>query len=264
MKQSKHIVEKRRNKIVELLQQMGEMPVNELGKHFSVSPLTIRRDLSILEERGVIDRTYGGACLKKVPDALSVFSDKENVHHSEKELIARYVLSYIQDGNTIFMNSGTTMLELFKLLDNRYVNIVTNNMLAYQYCPNILGNLIYTGGTYMDETKACIGDFAVNTISQIYSDLCILGANGINAVCGVTTPILQETIVNVKMIERCNGKVIVIADSSKVGKTFSFTSAKIDDVDILITGIDADPVELDKIRNAGVEVHLVSEEDYLD
>lgn len=97
-------------------------------------------------------------------------------------------------------------------------------------------------------TKACHGDFATNVINQIYANLSILGVNGITAENGATTSNLQETIVNGKMVERCTGKVIIIADSSKIGKTHSFTSAQIQDIDILITGADADPEELRRIR----------------
>lgn len=256
MKQSKHVIEKRRNEIIELLHQTGEQQVQYLSERFHISPLTIRRDLAVLESQGIIERTYGGACLKKIPP-LPDFEDKQAIHNLEKEQIAQYAVSYIHDGDTIFMNSGTTILQLLKLLNDRYINIVTNNILAYQYCPNLKGDLIYTGGTYKDATKACHGDFATNVISQIYANLCILGVNGINAENGATTSQLQETIVNGKMVERCTGKVIIIADSSKIGQTFSFTSAKIEDIDILITGADANSKELQKIREKGVAIYQV-------
>ncbi len=258
LKQSKHVIEKRRNEIIELLHREGDQQVQTLSEHFQASPLTIRRDLTALENQGIIERIYGGARLKKTPAPLPDFADKQAIHNYEKEQIARYALSYIKDGDTIFMNSGTTILQLLKQVDNRFINVVTNNILAYQCCPHIKGELIYTGGTYKDTTKACHGDFATNVISQIYANLCILGVNGINADNGATTSQLQETIVNGKMIEQCTGKVIIIADSSKIGKTFSFTSAKIQDIDILITGSEADPEELRKIREKGVEIHQVN------
>ena len=237
MKQSRHIIEKRRNDIVELLHQSGQQQVQTLSEYF---------------------RTYGGACLKKTPEPLHDFADKQAIHNREKELIAEYALSYIHDRDTIFMNSGTTIYQLLKLLDNRPINIVTNNILAYECCPHLGGELIYTGGTYSDLTKACHGDFATNVINQIYANLSILGVNGITAENGATTSNLQETIVNGKMVERCTGKVMIIADSSKIGKTHSFTSAQIQDIDILITGADADPEELRRIKEKGVEIHQVS------
>ena len=250
--------EQRRNDIVELLHQSGQQQVQTLSEYFHTSPLTIRRDLIELEKQGIIERTYGGACLKKTPEPLHDFADKQAIHNREKELIAEYALSYIHDRDTIFMNSGTTIYQLLKLLDNRPINIVTNNILAYECCPHLGGELIYTGGTYSDLTKACHGDFATNVINQIYANLSILGVNGITAENGATTSNLQETIVNGKMVERCTGKVIIIADSSKIGKTHSFTSAQIQDIDILITGADADPEELRRIREKGVEIHQVS------
>ena len=91
--------------IVELLHQSGQQQVQTLSEYFHTSPLTIRRDLIELEKQGIIERTYGGACLKKTPEPLHDFADKQAIHNREKELIAEYALSYIHDRDTIFMNS---------------------------------------------------------------------------------------------------------------------------------------------------------------
>lgn len=261
MKHSALVIEQRRNKIIELLQQEGNQQVNALSEYFHVSPLTIRRDLNELEGAGLVKRVHGGVSLHKEPEPLSPFVRKQNIHNSEKELIARYAASYVQEGSTIFMNSGTTILHLLKLLNHRLLTIVTNNLLAYECCPQLKGNLIYTGGVYNDTSKACLGDLAVTVLNQIYANLCILGVNGISADSGATTSLLQETVLNSKMIERCSGKVIVIADSSKIGKTYSFTSAKLQNIDILITGSGADAEELRRIQEQGVEVHQVDSEE---
>lgn len=263
MKHSVHVIEQRRNKIIELLQQNGKQQVNTLSEFFHVSPLTIRRDLNELENAGLVKRVHGGVSLHKEPEPLSPFVNKQSAHNFEKEQIARYAAKYVQEGSTIFMNSGTTILHLLKLLNHRFLTIVTNNLLAYECCPMLKGNLIYTGGVYNDTSKACLGDLAVTVLNQIYANLCILGVNGISADSGATTSLLQETVLNSKMIERCSGKVIVVADSSKIGKTYSFTSAKLQNIDILITGSQADQTELEKIKEQGVEVHQVaSKEDY--
>ena len=99
------------------LHQSGQQQVQTLSEYFHTSPLTIRRDLIELEKQGIIERTYGGACLKKTPEPLHDFADKQAIHNREKELIAEYALSYIHDRDTIFMNSGTTIYQLLKLLD---------------------------------------------------------------------------------------------------------------------------------------------------
>lgn len=257
MKHSAHVIEQRRNKIIELLQKEGKQQVNALSEYFHVSPLTIRRDLNELEAIGLVKRIHGGVSLHKEPEPLSPFVNKQSTHNFEKEQIARYAASYVQEGSTIFMNSGTTILHLLKLLNYRFLTIVTNNLLAYECCSQLKGNLIYTGGVYNDTSKACLGDLAITVLNQIYANLCILGVNGFSADSGATTSLLQEAVLNGKMIERCSGKVIVIADSSKIGKTYSFTSAKLQNIDILITGSGADPAEIKRIREQGVEVHQV-------
>lgn len=184
---------------------------------------------------------------------MSPFVNKQSTHNFEKEQIARYAASYVQEGSTIFMNSGTTILHLLKLLNYRFLTIVTNNLLAYECCSQLKGNLIYTGGVYNDTSKACLGDLAITVLNQIYANLCILGVNGFSADSGATASLLQEAVLNGKMIERCSGKVIVIADSSKIGKTYSFTSAKLQNIDILITGSGADPEEIKRIREQGLK-----------
>lgn len=210
--------------------------------------------MTFLEEKGIVERHFGSAVLKRPSNELAIFDDKKNIHQPEKEKIARRALSFIQDDTTVFMNSGTTILTLLKQISDCSINIVTNNILAYEYSNQVNGNLIYTGGTYSDTTRSCIGDFAINIIDQIYGDTCILGVNGISADSAITTSLLPETVINAKMIERCNGKVIILADSSKIGKTYSFTSAKMDKVDILITSSLANKQALDKIRDMNVEV----------
>ena len=171
MKHSVHVIEQRRNKIIELLQQNGKQQVNALSEYFHVSPLTIRRDLSELEDAGLVKRIHGGVSLHKEPEPLSPFVNKQSAHNFEKEQIARYAAEYVQEGSTIFMNSGTTILHLLKLLNHRFLTIVTNNLLAYECCPQLKGNLIYTGGVYNDTSKACLGDLAVTVLNQIYANL---------------------------------------------------------------------------------------------
>lgn len=98
---------------------------------------------------------------------------------------------------------------------------MTNNALAYQYEEQMHGTIICTGGTYTKLTRSYVGELAADLVNKVYADICILGVNGIDSVRGVTTAILQETMINQNMVNRCLGPVIVVADGSKIGKTFS-------------------------------------------
>ena len=143
-----------------------------------------------LEKQGIIERTYGGACLKKAPEPLHDFADKQAIHNREKELIAEYALSYIHDRDTIFMNSGTTIYQLIEVGNVRLILSPIIFWLMNAAC--ILWRTDCTGALYSDLTTGHMR-FATNVINQIYANLSILGVNGITAENGATTSNLQET-----------------------------------------------------------------------
>lgn len=257
MKQSKYAISKRREYILSYLRENGETKVEKLSELCQVSALTIRRDLDALEAINAVARSFGSAQLASQADGPTTFEEKETAHHWEKVRIAAEAAKYIPDGSTVFMNSGTTVLQVLKVLQDRDVTVVTNNALAYQFGSRSKGLIICTGGTYLDLTKAYVGDFASDIVSKIYADVCILGVNGISAVSGLTTSVLQETIINEKMSDRCLGKIIVVADGSKVGRTYSFVSLPIHRVDLLITDASADAEEIERLRSIGLEIVII-------
>ena len=257
MKQSKYIIDNRRERILAYLREHKRAKVEELSELCNVSPLTIRRDLDVLEEMNVIRRTFGGAqYISRIARPVA-FEEKSTVHHEEKKKIAEAASRFIKEGSTVFMNSGTTVLQVLDSIKEKNVTVVTNNALAYQHSHEFKGEIICTGGVYLDITKDYVGNFAVNIVGEIYADTCVLGVNGIDAVSGVTTSVLQETMVNDKMVERCMGKVILVADGSKVGKTYNFVSVKLEKIDLLITDSTVDPVEIEKLRNTGLEIMIL-------
>lgn len=257
MKQSKGKISDRREQILNYLREHKSAKVEELGDLCQVSVLTIRRDLVALEGMQLLRRNYGGAELVKEVRIPVPFEEKSRSYHKEKQKIAAAAGRYIKEGMTVFMNSGSTVLEVLDAIQNQDVTVVTNNALAYRYASEFKGEIICTGGEYSAITKDYVGNFAVSIVGKIYADICILGVNGIDAVSGVTTSVLKETMVNEKMAERCMGKVIVVADGSKIGKTCNFVSVKLDRVDLLITDASVDPVEAERLRNAGLEILIV-------
>ena len=257
MKQSKFTISNRREKILTYMRENGPAKVEELSEACHVSPLTIRRDLDALSKINAVRRNFGGAQLLQIVDKPATFEEKKTVHHREKQKIAQAASRYIPDGSTVFMNSGTTVLQVIGELKEKNVTVITNNALAYEYAKRIRGDIICTGGVYSDSTKTYLGDFAVNIVSKVYADVCILGVNGINAANGVTTSVLQETNISDKMVERCIGKIIVVADGSKIGRTFSFVSLKLSHIDLLITDSTANPEEIRKLRSMGLKIEIL-------
>lgn len=255
---SKGIVYKRRQAILKYLKNNHTAKTEELSELLLVSPTTIRRDFQALEKEGIVERFYGGA--KLVEGAL--FDDPSLLNISEEKLlkrekIAEKAASYIEDGDTIFINSSSTALLVLKYLEDKRVVVVTNNGKALQMDlpPSI--ELVLTGGEVYSRKQSMVGDFALQLISKITATKSMIGVSGITADYGISTSVLQETIINKKMLTNCSGPTFVLTDSSKIGRHHNFSSGEIDLVSYLITDTDADPEELKRLKEKGVETILV-------
>lgn len=256
MKKNK-ISESRQFKILEELYQNKKVTVNDLSAKFQVTPITIRRDLDIMAEQKLLERVHGGAMIGADSIKENLFQEKEHSNKDKKTRIARKAAEFIEEGSTIFFNSGTTTTEILKHISDKNVKIITNNVATanVKYSSNI--ELFFVGGEYRDSSKSLVGDIAVNSLQSVYSTCTFIGANGISVQGGITTTVQQEIAVNRLMIEHTNGLVILVADSTKLGKVSNFITASLTRVNILITDNEADTNIVQEIREADVEVILV-------
>lgn len=255
MRNSNAEIQNRRHQIVNLLRQYDRLATSEISKMLSVSEVTVRRDLDTLAANNMIERFHGAACLKQsVSQETLSFLDKRETHQKEKEQIAKKAAEQIESGDIVFVNSGSTVLFLPKFIHEPHVKIVTNNacMSTAEGTENV--SLIITGGERYERTQSLVGDVALYALSRIHANKCILSVNGISADYGITTAFYMEVPINESMLQHCSGKRIVIADSSKIGRSFSFVSASINAIDTLITDRNADPREVEKLTRAGVNV----------
>jgi DeoR family fructose operon transcriptional repressor len=248
------ISQKRQNKIMEYLQAAGEVSVNEISTEFNVTPITIRRDLDALSEKGMLERIHGGAILTKKLRDEALFTEKGIRHISEKSRIGKAAAALINENDTVFLNSGSTTLEVLKNLKGKNVRVITNNVAAINVERDPLVELFLVGGEYREASRSLIGDLAQETLSHVISSCTILGANGISKSFGLTSSVQQETSVNRLMVERCHGPVIVLADSSKIGIVSNFPTATIDQVSILITDEKADKEQISSFETLGIKV----------
>lgn len=257
MKQSQAVVKKRQQKIVEFFEEEETLTVRELSSRLGVSELTIRRDFSYLEKKGLVKRFHGGA--KKANSAIADVLDYDNKHTHNlavKRRIANTVAQYINDGDTVFINGGTTTIEIIKAIIDKNITIVTNHAIAFTFFDEHNAKLLSTGGEYNPKSKSYSGPLATALIDRMVANICILGVNGLTYSEGITTAFYSETMVNESFIKRTSGKVIVAADGSKLGKTFGFNTATIDKLDLLVSDSSADPIEIDLLRKAGVDIVL--------
>lgn len=248
------ITSQRRQRLLNQL-ELGPARVTDLAEAFGVSEITVRRDLEDLAEEGLVERFHGGARLTVTPVQETSFADKPSQHAREKEMIGTVIARFIKDDDTIFLNAGTTTLSVLRHLKGRKVRVVTNNAAApAEVSANTDVELILVGGLYRAKSNSLYGDLAEMTLSQIHASVCVLGTNGVSAKTGLTSSVYGETVINRLMVERCLGKVIVVADGSKVGITSSFSCVPLNKIAVLVTDHSADADELEAIRAAGVEV----------
>ncbi len=247
------ISQRRQDRILAQLYEKGEVNVKELSFEFSVTPITIRRDLDTLSEKGLIDRIHGGALMTKKLRDEALFIEKGHRNIDEKSHIGQIAASFVQEDDTVFINSGSTTLEVIKHLKGK-VRVITNNAAAIGAHKDSQVELFLVGGEYREASQSLIGDMAQETLSNVFSTWTILGVNGISTKFGITTNVQQETSVNRIMVERCHGSVIVVADSSKIGIVSNFSTASIDKVSILITDDKAEASKIAEFEKMGIKV----------
>ena len=257
MKSSREIIELRHKNILQLLQKNQNANVTELARRFNVTTATIRRDLELLEEQGSIMRYFGGAQYILPPNVDVQYKTEKGNPTPAKLAIARKAASMVNQHDIIFLNSSSTALFILEYLSDIHTSVITNNARAI-YCkyPDSV-DLLLTGGEVYGNKQSLVGEFAVSSTKKVTASKCFLGASGVSSVGGVTSSIVQEVAVNQSMIAQCSGPKIVVADSSKIGTRQSFFSYGLDQVTHLITDSAADPRELERINNCGVEIITV-------
>lgn len=248
MKMNKEIVNERRKKVMQVIQKEGKAVVDDLAALLDVSPLTIRRDLQYWEEQGAIERYYGGARL------VQSFVDDAAVDNNEpyKHAIAKYAAQYVEDGDTIFINTSSTALLVLKYIRGKRVTVITNNGKAIfmNHDPQVA--IVLSGGELRIPKESMVGDFALNNLNRVSANKSFLGCSGIDINVGMTTAILQEVTINEAMINHCKGDVFLLADHTKIGNVHQFIASDVHKFNYLITDKMSDPSLLKEFDEIGV------------
>jgi DeoR family transcriptional regulator, fructose operon transcriptional repressor len=248
--------EERQRTIVNIALHQERVAVSELAEQFSVATETIRRDLDILDERGILRRVHGGAVVaEKVALLEAGLAEREPANAAQKARIADAGLAYLPGVNgAVLLDAGTTTGRLAALLSPGTVKTVVTNSLpiASQLAANAI-NVQLLGGRVRGVTGATVGAEAVATLSRLRCDVAFLGANGISLRHGLSTPDPDEAAVKQAMA-RAASRVIVLADSSKIGAELLVGFAAIAQVDVLITDEGMPEGDRADLEQAGVKV----------
>jgi DeoR/GlpR family transcriptional regulator of sugar metabolism len=243
----------RRRRLLDQLEQKDFARVTDLAAAFRVSEITIRRDLDELAEQGLIERFHGGGRLIARRQAVSP-NAPGMAYDPEKRVIATAAARFVRPGDTVMISGGTTTLALFRAIAGMEIQVVTNNtLLITAVDAKTVASLFVLGGEYNRNTRALNGDMTNLELNQIHGTICFLGTNAISQTNGLTSTIHAAAAVNHLMAGQCDGNVVVVADSSKIGKTANFVSLKLSEVHALITDDGADPAEMAAYRASGIE-----------
>jgi DeoR family fructose operon transcriptional repressor len=218
-----------------------------------VSEITIRRDLDILEGKGVLERTHGGAISSRRVSTEPLYDQKNRVEMAEKIAIGRAAAALIESGDTVLINSGSTNLQVIRNIRAQDVRLITSNAGAVAD-PPAGTEMVLIGGLYRPQSNSFVGAFAALTLERVYGSKAIIGVDGVSYKYGLTTPNHQEAEIGRLMIERTRGPVIVVADHTKIGVVSNFLTARIDEADILVTDSGFEEEYRDDLEKAGVQI----------
>lgn len=244
----------RKQQLLDALMEHPELSVGELSQRFGVSEVTIRTDLKSLEAQGLVLRQHGGG----LPTLHVNVSDRQRTHMEEKTRIARAAAELIADRDDVMITAGsTTSLVPRFLLRRQGINIVTNSTLLLPYVRNNPGlQVTLTGGEFRPSIEALTGPSTIRELGQFHVAKAFLGSDGVTADKGITADSAEIADVCRRMSEQAR-QTIVLADSSKLGRSGFAHIMPAARIDILITDAAAPASEVAKLRKKGVDVRLV-------
>lgn len=228
----------RHKHIMDLIRKGNVVQVNELASYFHVSELTVRRDLDQLASQGLVERTHGGATSRRNLPIEPDYVQKSSEYQYEKQVIGKAAAELVEDGDTVYINSGSTTLEVIRALiaSNKKISVVTNNIDAVWLVKEDSScRLILAGGVVRPRSHSVSGSLSQLILDQVFANKAIIGVDGFSLSVGLTTPVLEEAETTRAMIEKTVGKVIVVAAGNKIGVVSNFKTVGIDHIDTLVT-----------------------------
>ncbi|OCT14719.1 hypothetical protein A8709_11085 [Paenibacillus pectinilyticus] len=253
----------RKQALLHYISEHGAATMKELSDHFGVSEMTIRRDLNMLEKEKHVTRSHGGVVFRDVlggeeePDLAAKQASNQDV----KDRLAAYASErFVRDGDVLILENGTTVSRMAELLEGYdQLTLLTNGMETLSRFRPLVSErntIICCGGILRDVSGTFVGPVAEEFFERYHADTLFLSALGYVVEDGFTDPNLLDTQVKKAMI-RSAKKVVMLLDSSKIGRRFFSTVAHLGDIDVFITdqGISAEDKKY--IEDSGIEVHII-------
>ena len=250
----------RRERIQAFLSTHKIVATADLCDLLEVSEATVRRDLEWLEGRGLIERTHGGAILNERINSEQEYQQRALRQTDEKRKIGSFAASFIENGDIVFVNSGTTTTQLIRCIPHNVdATIITNNLIAAIEVGEIDCEILILGGSFQSKSNSVAGRFAIQNLSQVYANKAFIGVDGISIKHGCTVPSNAEAEVVHMMLERTQGPVYILADHSKWGAVSNFEVAPIHKINKLITDNLLDPSARSSLLARSVDLLIAND-----
>jgi len=246
----------RLERIRRLLKQQGVVTVVELSRELAVSPATVRRDLVELDIRGQIRRVHGGAVRVEGRLDEQVFEDKTAVAAKQKQRIAEAAFKFVKPNDSVFLDGGSTVLALARLLgDMNGLTVVTNSLRVASTFSGSGPRMILVGGEFRRLSQTFVGSLTQPLLEQISVDVAFMGTIGLSHDEGMTTTDPREGHTKELVMSHAR-QVVLLADSGKIGAVSFVKVGSLENVDVIISDKGAKAGDAAKLRKRGIKVVL--------
>ena len=248
----------RLQKVLRCVQERGSVPIRELSTQFHVSESTIRRDLDDLAARGLLKRTHGGAIFSQGKSILErVYDEKQSLQLEEKRAIAQAAARYVEEGDTILLDSGTTAYQLaLCLAEKKNLTVITHDLyLAANVEFDPTTTVVLTGGLKRANQKVLIGGMVEDFIAQLRVDTAFLTADAVSADFGVSNAGFFESGIKANIV-KAGKRVVLLADHTKFEEAAAVKVCSLRDIGWIITDRGLSPEKRERLETQGARIEL--------
>ncbi|CAM3194492.1 DeoR/GlpR family DNA-binding transcription regulator [Lactiplantibacillus plajomi] len=253
-------VAQREKYIIDLLNRSQSVRISDISKQLNVSRETIRKDIYTLDQQGLVHAVRGGATL---PESISEtrYGKRQHQEVSEKKKIAESAVSLIHNGDSVFIDYGTTAFQVAEAIKHsklQNLTIITTSsfvVTSLQFIKNI--QMVVLGGSMRTSEGSLSGPITLDNIHNIYADIGFFGCGGVSFEAGITNHYVEEVEVSKKMMTHCRTKV-VLADHTKFKKNAMYKTAGVNAIDVLISDCQVESKMESDLKSASVPVLVAS------
>jgi len=245
----------RQKQILSLLSQQGRLSIGEIVAQFSISEATARRDLETLAAQGRAQRVHGGViAVEQAPPELPIL-ERENEQMDEKTRIGRAAAGLVGNHETVFLGSGTTVLEIARnLRDHKNLTVITNSLPVLNTLAGMKAiTVVSLGGMLRDSELSFIGHITEQSLAEVRADKVFMGIRGVSLEHGLTNDYLQETLTD-RAIMKSGREVIIVADHTKVNRVSTVLLAPLNSMHTFVTDTKADAKFVQALKRQEIKV----------